>query len=217
MIDAARIPELLALLTSPVTGFDCGTLCAPGNGGVPVCCHAQSVIPVLYKAELAYFRKRTRLWRRYVPTGPSERERHADMRRCDVLAVCKGAAHCERENRSLGCRTFPFEPYVDHDGGLAGLVFNYEFTGMCPLVGDPTPVLPAFIDQCLTLWQRIFALEDEERQFFAGASSTLRRSFAQKQLPIPVFTREGVRLMPTARRARRVRRARGGRPAAPSA
>jgi hypothetical protein len=210
LIEAARIPELLGLLTSPVTRFDCGTLCAPGNGGVPVCCHAQSIIPVLYKAELAYFRKRTRLWRRYVPQSRRERERNGDLRACDILAVCKGAAHCARDNRSLGCRTFPFEPYVDHDGRLAGLVFNYDFTGMCPLVGDPSPILPAFIEQCLALWRRIFELEDEERQFFAGASQSLRRSFAQKRLPIPVFTREGVRWMATSRAPRPGRRAAAG-------
>jgi hypothetical protein len=207
MIDPQAIPQLYALLTSPVTAFDCGVLCAPRNGGVPVCCHAQTVVPVLYRAELEWLRKRTRLWRRYVPTDARERAMAREVSACDVLAVCRGAAFCEREHRSIACRTFPFEPYVDHRSRLAGMVYNYEFTGLCPLIDNPAPILTRFIDQCIALWASIFELDQDELQFYSGTSQTLRRSFGQKRLPIPVFTQAGVRQMPTMQRrpARRPR------------
>ena len=93
-----QVATLLRTLTAPVTKFDCGTLCAPGNGGVPVCCHAPSILPVLYKAELAMLQKRSELWRKHVPTGADAPLQQA-ARACDVFAVCKGHTHCERTYR----------------------------------------------------------------------------------------------------------------------
>jgi len=217
MLTKRQTDELLGILSSPVTPFDCGTLCAPGNGGVPVCCHAESIVPVLYKAELAVLQKRSRLWRKYVPRTAQQKELVRDTRPCDVFAVCKGAEHCERDNRSIACRTFPFEPYLDHAGELAGLVYNYEFKGTCPLIGSRHLILPEFIDQSLRLWERTFEFSEEERQFYLGHSQSLRRSFAQRGKRIPVFTRAGLRRLPTARPGRRTPPPPSRAAAAPSA
>jgi hypothetical protein len=169
MLKQKDIPELLDLLQAPVTDFDCGTLCAPDNGGVPLCCHAESIVPVLYKVEMAVLKRRTDLWRKYMPRTQHQEDLGADMRGCDMLAVCKGAEHCERDNRSITCRTFPFEPYLD----------RYR-------------ILPEFIDQCLNLWQRMFELSHRERMFYFKISQGMRRSFGQKHQRIPVITRDGV-------------------------
>jgi hypothetical protein len=194
-----QIDELLRTLRAPVTSFDCGTLCAPNNGGVPVCCHAQQVLPVLYRAELALLQKRSDLWRRHVPAGDDAALRHA-ARACDVFAVCKGHTHCERDNRSLACRTFPFEPYVDHDGRLAGIVFAYDFAHLCPLIASQHTISGRFVVQCIAMWERMFAFDDAERAFYAGCSRTLRRQFGRRREAIPVFTARGVVAYPTARR-----------------
>lgn len=192
MLKQRDIPELLELLQSPVTDFDCGTLCAPGNGGVPVCCHAERIVPVLYKVEMAVLKRRSDLWRKYEPRTKDQHELASDMRGCDMLAVCKGAEHCERENRSLACRTFPFEPYLDHDRQLVGLVWNYDFAGTCPLIGSRHRIQPRFIEECLAMWQRMFELSFRERMFYFRISQTMRRSFGQKRRRIPVFTPDGV-------------------------
>ncbi|MBL8732430.1 MAG: hypothetical protein JNN13_08685 [Planctomycetes bacterium] len=194
-----HLAELLAMLRSPVTGFDCGTLCAPTNGGVPVCCHAETVLPVLYVAELALLQKRSDLWRRHVPQAADGGLR-LRARPCDVFAVCKGHRSCERDNRSLACRSFPFEPYLDHDDRFAGLVFAFEYAPLCPLIAGEHDVLPVFVAECGAMWRRLFELDDDERRFYAGCSRTLRRQFGRFGAPIPVFTEQGVVPMPTRRR-----------------
>lgn len=190
------IADLLATLQAPVTTFDCGTLCAPKNGGVPVCCHASSIVPVLYKAELALLRRRSDLWRKHVPVGVDAALRDR-ARACDVFAVCKGHTHCERDNRSLACRTFPFEPYLDHDDRFAGLVFAFEFSHLCPLITSDHEIRPDFIAQCSAMWRSMFHRDPAERAFHAGCSRTLRRQFGRMREPIPVFTEAGVVAMPT--------------------
>lgn len=193
------IGSLLRTLEAPVTDFDCGALCAPANGGVPVCCHAETVLPVLYRAELALLQKRSDLWRRHVPDGADGPLQHA-ARACDVFAVCKGHQHCERDNRSLACRTFPFEPYLDHDRQLVGIVFAFDLAHLCPLILGDHAIRPDFVAQCCAMWRRMFELDPDERSFYAGCSRTLRRRFGQLRQPIPVFTERGVCAMPTARR-----------------
>ena len=199
MFTKPQLEELLATLRAPVTEIDCGTLCAPGNGGVPICCDKERIVPVLYKPEYALLRQRSDLWRPYRPRTEHQRSLGNDMRACDRLCECKGAAHCDRENRSLVCRTFPLEPYLDHDAQLAGLVWNFESEGTCPLVGSRHKVREDYIDQCMTMWEKAFAWSEEERAFHFELSQTLRRSFGQKGQPVPVFTRAGKKKMPTRR------------------
>ena len=199
MFTPSQIAELLETLTAPVTEFDCGTLCAPDNGGVPICCDKERIVPVLYTREYALLRKRSDLWRPFQPRTKQQRELGEDLRSCDRLCECKGVAHCERDNRSLACRTFPLEPYLDHDGELAGLVWNWDFDGTCPLVGSRHPVRADYIDQCLRMWEKAFGWSEDERQFYFEHSQTLRRSFGQKGRKIPVFTRQGRKRMPTRR------------------
>ena len=120
--------------------------------------------------------------------------------RFDVVAVCKGHTCCERDNRSLACRTFPFEPYVDHDGAFAGLVFAYDLAHLCPLITSAHAIEPAFVVEACAMWTKLFAFDPDERAFYAGCSRTLRRLFGRRGEPIPVFTPDGVRVLPTSRR-----------------
>lgn len=191
--------DLLQTLQSPVTEFDCGTLCAPGNGGVPVCCHAETIVPVLYKAEYAVLRKRSDLWGPYRPRTKTDEELLRDRRSCEVFAECKGHEYCERENRSLACRTFPFEPYLDHDGRLVGLIWYYDLAHLCPLIESKHRILPRFIRECISLWRKLFDAFPQEREVYFDASTSVRRSFGQKRRRIPVFTPQGIRRLPTRR------------------
>lgn len=193
----ALFEELLGTLRSPITEFDCGTLCAPGNGGIPVCCHAESIVPVMYRAEYEVLRRRSDLWGPYRPRSDQDREMVADARACEKFAECKGHEHCERENRSLACRTFPFEPYLDHYEELAGLVWYYDLKRLCPLIESKHRILPEFVEECLDMWGRLFEAMPEEVDYYFATSESLRRSFGQKKKRIPVYTRNGIRLMPT--------------------
>jgi hypothetical protein len=199
-LSETQAAELLDLLEAPVTHFDCGQLCAPGNGGVPVCCHAASVVPVLYEAELRVLQRRSRLWRRYEPGDAKHRAMVQEARPGDAFCVCRGVEHCERGNRSLACRTFPFEPYLDRESRLVGLVYGEAFRDLCPLVAGFYPVRGDFVDQCLRLWERTFALSSAEREFYADHSRALRRSKGQRHQTVRVLTREGWREYPAGRR-----------------
>ena len=205
MFTPAQIEQLLSILHAPVTDFDCGTLCAPSNGGVPICCDRDRIVPVLYRGEYALLRERSDLWRPFRPRTAQQKTLRQDMRSCDRLCECKGVAHCERDNRSLACRTFPLEPYIDHDGELVGLVWNYDFQGTCPLVAAKYPIRADYVDQCLRMWDQAFAWSEDEWEFHLGHSESLRRSFGQKRKKIPVFTRDGVVRMPTRRPPARAR------------
>jgi hypothetical protein len=179
-----QVAELLRTRTAPVTSFACGTLCAPGNGGVRVCCHAEQVLPVLYKAELALLQKRSQLWREHVPSGPDAALRDT-ARACDVFALCKGHTQCERDNRSLACRTFPFEPYLDHHDRFAGIVFAYDFAHLCPRITSSHAITDEFVAQCCAMWERMFAFGADERRFYAGCSRTLRAPLITARAPAP--------------------------------
>jgi hypothetical protein len=150
---------------------------------------------------LALRQKRSDLWRKHVPTGPDAHLRD-QARGCDVFAVCKGHQHCEREHRSLACRTFPFEPYLDHDGEFVGIVFAFDQAHLCQLITSEHEISPEFVRQGCAMWRRMFELDAEERAFYAGCSRTLRRQFGRRGESIPVFSEHGVRALPTARRRR---------------
>lgn len=189
--------RLYEILRAPVTEFDCGQLCAPLNGGVPVCCQSQKVIPVLYKGEFKMLMERTNLWRPFEPGSKDERTMVRELSEYQ-LAVCKGAAHCERDNRSLNCRTFPFAPYIDHDGVIAGLVYDYEAAeGKCPLLEFPGTITARYIEESLDFWCEVLSTDPLEAEFQSEESEKLRRSFGAKKKPIPVLSVEGVREYPT--------------------
>jgi hypothetical protein len=190
-------PALYEILKAPVTAFDCGQLCAPANGGVPVCCEGEKVVPVLYKGEFKMLMERTGLWRPWVPADAHERRMQRDLADYQ-LAVCKGAAHCERDNRSLNCRTFPFAPYLDHDRVIAGLVYDYEAAeGKCPLVALPGVVTERYIHESLEFWSVVLTQDAAEADFQWQESEKLRRSFGRRGRTIPVLCAEGVRAYPT--------------------
>lgn len=69
-----EIQYYYTLLQEEVTEYNCGSLCAPSNGGIPVCCQADNALPALYKAEYEMLSKRTDLWKAYVPMTREEKK-----------------------------------------------------------------------------------------------------------------------------------------------
>ena len=201
-ISEDNLRELYALIEAPVTAFNCGTLCSPTNDGVPFCCDRDQLFPVLWKTELAMHRKWSDFWEERPPEDALERRMLKSMRPCFTVGECAGPEHCEREKRSISCRTFPFEPYLDHTGELVGLVFDHRFGMRCPLAGEERfdDVTPKFIDQALRFFTRLFEIDPKEVEAYLGTSEQKRRSFAQKGRPVPVLTRKGVKQYPTSAR-----------------
>lgn len=192
-----NIEKLLKDFDAPVTAFDCGQLCAPANGGVPVCCESSGVIPVLYKNEFELLQTRSDLWQAFKPSCKDERAMvtdHGDYQ----LAVCTKSCASERENRSLNCRSFPFLPYFDHDDEIVGLVYDFEAAeGKCPLVDLPQTITKNYISEAVAFWKAVSASDSDELEFYRDESNRLRKRLRKVGETVEVLVEEGVLAYPT--------------------
>ncbi|MCB1160666.1 MAG: hypothetical protein KDK45_24410, partial [Leptospiraceae bacterium] len=118
-----EVEYFYSLLAEEVTGYDCGTLCSKDNGGEPFCCKVENAIPILYINEYKLVRSRTDLWSKWSPKTKEDKTFKKENEGLDtIFCECKGVQFCERNNRSISCRTFPLEPYIDKRGVIVGLV-----------------------------------------------------------------------------------------------
>jgi hypothetical protein len=177
--------------TAPVSQFDCGRKCAPHNGGTPVCCSTEHAVPILDKAEFALLKTRTDLWRAYKPTDAEGRAIVADMHEETCAAECKGAAHCERENRTMACRAFPFFPYITRENEIFGLSYYWVFEDRCWVISHLEIVTPEFVRDCLAAYEAIFAEDRLEYDVNRDQSAAMRRVFTRWNRVIPLIGRDG--------------------------
>lgn len=182
---------------APVSRFDCGRKCAPLNGGEPVCCSARNAVPVVHKAEFEFLKTRTDMWSRFRPhDGPTRqivRELNAD---CAAIE-CKGARHCERDNRAIVCRTFPFYPYLTRQRELVGLGTYWVFEDRCWMMSNLEVVDRTFITQFLATYEAIFAKDEDEFATYVDFSASARRVHSRWGRDIPLLGRDGALLMVT--------------------
>jgi hypothetical protein len=183
--------DLYRRFQAPVARFDCGKMCAPLNGGEPVCCSTDHAIPLMDRAEFRLLRRRSDLWRRFVPQDAHARKVVADVHETCVAATCKGARFCERDNRSLACRSFPFFPYLTREDDLVGLAYYWGFEDRCWVISNLGVVDRTFVREFIDTYERLFAADPEERQAFRAESASLRRVFARARRAIPLIGRDG--------------------------
>jgi hypothetical protein len=176
---------------APVTRFDCGKHCAPLNNGSPVCCSAEHAVPIVDKWEFELLESRSDLWRLYTPKDADGRKIVEDMHE-DCLAVeCKGAAFCERDNRSLACRAFPFFPYITRENEIIGVAYFWGFQELCWVINHLELVTPEFVRECLAAYQAVFDNDPEEFKANRDLSADMRRQFTRKNRIIPVIGKDG--------------------------
>jgi hypothetical protein len=176
---------------APVSRFDCGRKCAPHNGGEPVCCSTDHAIPIADKAEFELLRSRTDLWRRYTPNDAAARREVAGMHRDCVAIECKGARHCERDNRTMACRAFPFFPYMTRAGEIVGLAYFWAFEDRCWVISNLAVVTTDFVRECIAAYEAVFAVDRLEYETNLRLSADMRRVFARTERIIPVIGRDG--------------------------
>lgn len=179
---------------APVSAFDCGRKCAHLNGGEPVCCSTKHAIPLADRAEFALLRTRTDLWRRYVPTDAASRREIADVHQDCVAIECKGARHCERDNRTLACRAFPFGPYITRQGEFLGLTYYRDFEETCWVISNLGVVTPRFARECIAAFEAVFAVDKLEYEAHLEESAQVRRVFTRRGRAFPVIDRSGALL-----------------------
>lgn len=188
---------------APPTRFDCGKRCAPHNEGIPFCCDDEWAVPVLYRTEWAFLKARTDLWRRFRPRNRTERRMVEETHEDHVFAVCRGAHACDRRFRSITCRIFPFYPFLDPEGNLLGLVYNYTLEGKCVLVDRPRWVTRRYRREALRFWRRLLERLPEEKAFFIRESAQFRRIMSRRKKPIWVLTETGQFRAPYRMRSRK--------------
>jgi hypothetical protein len=176
---------------SPLSRFDCGRHCAPLNGGEPVCCTTRHAIPVVHKTEWQLLKSRSDLWHRYRPTDAHARRIVGELASSCTAIECKGAAFCERDNRSLACRAFPFAPYITREREFVGLAYYWIFEDRCWVISNLAIVAPAFVAECVAAYERLFAVDAEELATYVDHSAAMRRVFSRKRRAIPLIGRDG--------------------------
>ncbi len=190
-----EIAYYFTLLTEEVTPYDCGSLCAPYYGGVPYCCVAEQAVPLIYKNEFNYLKKKTDLWFRWKPKSEEDKELLDTARSDQVFCECKGVTQCDRRFRSITCRTFPLEPYYDKQNILVGLTFLEEFlkkdpdSGIvkCPLTQKPKDIRQEFIDQHFTFWEKLLLRLPDEAETYMDSSKSIRKHYKKAGKKVQVL------------------------------
>ena len=185
--------DIYKTLQAPISKvYDCGQKCAPYNNGEPVCCTTGHAIPIVEHSEYTLLKSRTDMWRPFKPSGAAERAEVADLKGSDCRAVqCNGARHCERDNRSMACRTFPFYPYFDPAGELIGLATYWTFEGQCWVISNITIVEKPFVDEMVLAHEMLFKADPQWRETYKQQSATMRRVYSRKGERFPVIHRDG--------------------------
>ena len=183
--------RIYELLQAPISRFDCGRKCAPLNKGEPVCCSTQNAVPVVHRAEYQELKRRSDLWGDFTPYDAATKKIVKELHKSCVAVECKGVQFCERDNRSLACRAFPFFPYIDKAGQFIGLGTYWDFEDRCWMMSNIQLVERPYIAEFVTAYEYLFSVDPREYETFKDFSATMRRVFSRKKRAIFLIGREG--------------------------
>ncbi len=181
--------KIFDFFNAPVMHVDCGYKCAPLNGGEPVCCDTENAIPVVQMSEWKLLKSRTKMWRSFKAVDAAGRQVVEELDSTCKAVECQGARNCERDNRSLACRTFPFFPYITKEGEIIGLSYYWDFEDRCWVISNLELVEQPFIDEFLRAYETLFEDDPGEREVFVEHSANMRRVFSRWKRSIPVIGR----------------------------
>lgn len=179
--------EIFDFFDAPVMQVDCGQRCKKLNDGVPVCCDTTNAVPIMQKPEYALLRSRSDLWHPFRPVDAATRAIVAGLHHTCKAVECKGHTQCERENRSLACRAFPFFPYFTARKKIAGLTYSWIFEDRCWVVANLKRVEQPFITECLRAYDVLFRDDPLERDTLVDHSASMRRVYTRKGRAVPVI------------------------------
>jgi len=190
-LEPADFAALYEGFDAPVSRYDCGRKCAPLNNGTALCCSADNAVVVAYKAEFEFLKGRTDIWSKFKPYDYPTRQIVEELTHDCMAIECKGVAFCERNNRTLTCRGFPFYPYLTRQKELVGIGTYWMFEDRCWMISNLEIVERTFIDQFLATYEAIFAKDPSEFQTYVEFSASARRVFSRWKREIPLLGRDG--------------------------
>jgi hypothetical protein len=176
---------------APVSRYDCGRKCAPLNKGSALCCSAQHAVVVVHKVEFEFLKGRTDIWSKFKPYDYSTRQIVDELTHDCTAIECKGVAFCERNNRSIACRGFPFYPYLTRQKEFVGIGTYWVFEDRCWMMSNLEIVERTFVEQFITTYEAIFAKDPGEFQTYVDFSASARRVFSRWKREIPLLGRDG--------------------------
>jgi len=198
-----EIRALYSGFDTPIAGLDCGQMCAPHNpSGKPFCCDICQAVPAAYKSEWRALGPVTDLWHVWrgdecdMDDGDENPASHRAQVKSEtpagmLLLACLGPQACERENRLLSCRQFPFFPYVTSDYRFLGLAYDWEFESACWVLSNLGRVTDAYREGFVRTYDRLFTLFQDEFDSYAVRSEEMREHFAAQRRRIPILHRDG--------------------------
>lgn len=189
---AKHFEKIYGRFEAPISEkYDCGRMCAPLNGGQPVCCTTDHAIPVVEKAEYKLLKSRTDLWSKFKPHDAASRQIVNELADSCRAIECKGAAHCERDNRTIACRAFPFFPYFTREQKIVGISFYWIFEDRCWVISNLKIVEPEFVKEIIKSYKYIFKRDEDERDAYVEQSANMRRVFSRRGQVIPLIGKDG--------------------------
>jgi hypothetical protein len=185
--------RLYAAFDAPINSLDCGQKCAPYNQrGVPFCCDIDHTVPTAYQAEWRYLSAQTDLWRLLKDARPQTfAQLCAQIPSGSLPLVCLGHQHCQRDYRSLTCRSFPFTPYISADNDFLGLTYLWEYQDRCWVISNLWALTPRYRRQFIDVYEALFAHVPGEWESCAHHCEEMRRVFRKREAAIPVLGRDG--------------------------
>jgi hypothetical protein len=187
-ITEKQLKRFYRLMSVPMTDFDCGRICAPKNEGIPFCCENEFVTPLLFHEEFRWHRRKDRFWKR-APMDNKEIKKMVDESASYyVYSFCPGPGKCRRTRRAIVCRTFPFEPQVDKEGRVLGLVYINSGTENCSLIGKPKKIYnPQYISNSIKFWQELLDTYPPEKKLYIDESRKRERRLKRQGKKLRIF------------------------------
>jgi hypothetical protein len=183
---------------SPIAHLDCGRKCAPHNpSGKPFCCDICHAVPAAYQSEWKYLKHNTDLWHPWQgeeckETSSREAARlQAETPKNMILLACLGPSQCQRDFRALSCRQFPFFPYITSEYRFLGLTYEWQFEETCWVISNLAKVTRRYREEFIHIYDKLFALFQDEFEQYAYHSELMRDQFAQRNRRFPLLHRNG--------------------------
>jgi hypothetical protein len=187
----ADFASLYNNFNSAVSRFDCGRKCAPLNNGEPVCCSTQNAVPVVHKVEFDLLKSRTDMWSKFKPYDYATRQIVEELTSDCTAIHCKGARHCERDNRTIACRGFPFFPYITRQRQFVGIGTYWVFEDRCWMMSNLEVVDKEFVDEFVRTYEALFVKDASEFTTYVEFSASARRVYSRWKRAIPLLGRQG--------------------------
>jgi len=137
-----------------------------------------------------FLNRAAKMWHSYKPRDEAERKVKEALPRYCKMMECNGASRCERDNRALSCRAFPFFPYVTKEYEFVGLTYYWTFEETCWVISNLQVVDKGFVSEFISTFDYIFRKVADELEIFRDHSASMRRVFSRRGTRIPLIGRD---------------------------